>query len=106
MTTERIRYRTIDICDGEKQRVRVAVHHRFEGFWSKFTSACSGCNEDQYSDIGSGCHECGYTGKRVTRFFTPFDLKKWEQWEDARWKRKQRLIAFFRNKNHESNHHQ
>ena len=34
----------------------------------KYTQPCSGCSEQkEYSantEIGGGCHECGYTGKR------------------------------------------
>lgn len=35
----------------------------------KYTQPCSGCAEfKEYStiQIGCGCHECGYTGKRIS----------------------------------------
>ena len=41
---------------------------------TSFTAACSGCSDDgEYasSSIGSGCHECGYTGKRVQHWPVP-----------------------------------
>lgn len=33
---------------------------------AKWTGPCSGCTEEPYPGeiVGSGCHECGYTGKR------------------------------------------
>lgn len=40
-----------------------------------FTCACSGCDdtESMYSTpAGSGCRECGYTGKRRNHCFVPY----------------------------------
>jgi len=48
-------------------------------FESKFTHACSGCSDDsEYSSarIGSGCSECGYTGKRVNSFPCPANISQ------------------------------
>lgn len=42
----------------------------------KMTASCSGCNIDGYN--GSGCHECGYSGKSVAAWPHPvalFDLE-------------------------------
>ncbi len=40
------------------------------------TAACSGCNETPEghhpADKGTGCHECGYSGKSVHRFGVPY----------------------------------
>lgn len=62
-----------------------------------FTQACSGCCEiGEYGQgsenypydeknkclIGSGCHECGYTGKRRTTFFVPFDTPSNKELEE------------------------
>lgn len=47
---------------------------------AKFTHACSGCADDsEYSapTIGSGCSECGYTGKRVNSFPCPANPKQY-----------------------------
>jgi hypothetical protein len=44
-----------------------------------YTIACSGCTDDsEYScaRIGSGCHECGYTGKRRCNFPCPVNPKQ------------------------------
>lgn len=43
-------------------------------FNDKFTGGCTGCmSDDEYSTdrIGSGCHECGYTGKSVQHYPVP-----------------------------------
>lgn len=57
-----------------------------------FTDACSGCFEGgEYGGlahhyawddkakcrVGSGCHECGYTGKRKWSQWVPFVPAKW-----------------------------
>jgi len=45
----------------------------------KFTTVCSGCSDDSeysYSTIGSGCFECGYTGKRRNSFPCPANPKQ------------------------------
>ena len=44
------------------------------------TVGCSGClPDDEYSDarIGSGCSECGYTGKRRTSYPLPVKYIDW-----------------------------
>jgi hypothetical protein len=48
-------------------------------FSAKFTTVCSGCSDDsEYSssNIGHGCSECGYTGKRVMSFPCPANPKQ------------------------------
>lgn len=42
------------------------------GFNESFTSCCSGCGDDREGycpEQGSGCRECGYTGKVRIHFF-------------------------------------
>jgi len=34
--------------------------------------------------VGAGCEECGYSGKRVERFFVPFDLNDVSRLEEER----------------------
>lgn len=48
-------------------------------FSAKFTHRCSGCSDDSeysMSNIGSGCSECGYTGKRINSFPCPAKPKQ------------------------------
>jgi hypothetical protein len=49
------------------------------GLAESFTSCCSGCGDDQEGQCcerGSGCRECGYTGKVRIHFFVPLaDIK-------------------------------
>jgi len=43
----------------------------------KVTGPCSGCACDCHpgcSHVAVGCHECGYTGKRVTWFANPVEV--------------------------------
>lgn len=47
--------------------------------WERFTGVCSGCRCDcgdgyPCSHGAAGCHECGYTGKRVIRFAAPVSM--------------------------------
>lgn len=100
------RYRTVGDKEFGFERVRVAIHHGCEGYWSKYTHTCSGCSESNEGHmshypydakaqchIGSGCDECGYTGKVRDCFFIPFDhgefdaaceKERAEELEDAR----------------------
>lgn len=110
--TERIRYRLIDpFADGKRQRVKVVMFRGFEGFIARWTDSCSGCTElgdygggSQYYDtdtkhhclIGAGCEECGYTGKRRQEMWIPFDHAAFSAFDDRRWARRERLIAYFR----------
>jgi hypothetical protein len=77
----RRRYRVA--ADGKRHAVAVVDGH--EGHWISWTSTCSGCfesaDEHLYSydpkarcKLGSGCHECGFTGKRGDFWWRPFDL--------------------------------
>lgn len=48
------------------------------GTLERFTGVCSGCRCDcgdghPCSHGAGGCHECGYTGKRITWFGVPVD---------------------------------
>lgn len=95
MPADRRRYRR----DEDGVRRVVSVINGVEGYWSKFTESCSGCCElgdycgmahlYEYDDkhgchVGAGCSECGYTGKRVERFFVPFDLKDFQRLGEER----------------------
>jgi hypothetical protein len=95
-----IRYRTVTDFDGNKSRHRVVIHRGFEGFIARWTSVCTGCSEHgEYTagpDIGSGCHECGYTGKRRSAMFIAFDEGAFMAFEDRRWARRERLLNYWR----------
>jgi hypothetical protein len=97
---ERRRYRglVIDEETGFRQRKMVVMRGGVEGYVDQLTRACSGCYEPgecggraadyQWDEkaqcrLGSGCKECGYTGKRVDRFWLPFDLRELEPALDA-----------------------
>jgi hypothetical protein len=82
--TPEIRYRR----DDEGKRHRVVLLNGKEGYIARWTTECSGCFEAgeymgnagnyPYDDkaqcrVGSGCDECGYTGKRRMEWWTPFD---------------------------------
>lgn len=70
--------------DGELYQV-VTVDG-LDGFIVEFTDSCSGCyetnegyptggyayDEKAQCHVGSGCHECGFTGKRRRREWVPF----------------------------------
>lgn len=47
--------------------------------YGEWTEACSGCHEGmEYGGNGrqgSGCHECGYTGKRRTGWWSPIKFE-------------------------------
>lgn len=49
------------------------------GSWSR---ACSGCYEGFYSNApnerGSGCYECGYTGRSIESMWLPIKLTEME----------------------------
>lgn len=79
----RLRFRT----DSEGVRRLVVTYDGVEGYEATFTDSCTGCYEvgengsnehlypydyDAGCRLGSGCHECGYTGKRRHRVWTPF----------------------------------
>jgi hypothetical protein len=85
---ERVRYRT----NGDGDRRRVVVRDGIEGFHVTCTLSCSGCcelgdcmgNAHNYPydskaqcHVGSGCDECGYTGKRRLTIWAPFDYAEW-----------------------------
>ena len=84
-----IRYRTVE----EVGRVKVVMHEGFEGYVVRWTEACTGCHETEdghpvgrYAwdskakcDVGSGCHECGYTGKRRRVEWIPIDITAWDK---------------------------
>lgn len=95
---ERRRYRMVENgCDGELVRVLVAKHHGFEGYWCRYTTRCSGCSDADYAtESGAGCRECGYTGKRRVVFFRAFEDVAFERWIDERWKRRERLLTFWK----------
>lgn len=41
----------------------------------RFSQSCSGCDQTadwDYSERGSGCAECGYTGRRLTQTYVPY----------------------------------
>jgi len=74
--------------DSEGIRRLVYTYKGVDGYFSKWTERCSGCFEQGESggriylgtkdpktgmDIGVGCHECGYTGKSVTRWWCAFE---------------------------------
>ena len=45
---------------------------------ARWTQACSGCYEglDSMKELGGGCDECGYTGKRRQGFWAPILLSR------------------------------
>lgn len=84
------RYRWIDdeFAPKGKRRVRVIEFEGRNGYAVTYTTACSGCfefgdygglahnyayDEKHGCHVGSGCDECGYTGKRRQSQFIPFD---------------------------------
>lgn len=84
------RYFTEVHRDGTRARHKLVRHRGFGGYWVQWTQACSGCSDD---DVGGGCHECGYTGKRRVRWFVPLDHEAWEQHHQRVWDRYQRMLA-------------
>jgi len=57
-------------------RFRVVQMDGADGYVVRWTAACSGCSDDRENvscDVGSGCSECGYTGKRRDSFWVPLD---------------------------------
>jgi len=89
--TESIRYRRLD--DGT--RVKVVTNEGFEGYVARATLPCTGCHhtDEGYStgqfqydpkakcEVGFGCHECGYTGKRRWSMWVPFNITAWSRHE-------------------------
>lgn len=77
--TDPIRYRK----DDEGNRYKVVMNEGFEGYIGRWTTACSGCYESTdgfpTGDIGGGCDECGYTGKRRWSMWVPFDITAWHK---------------------------
>lgn len=85
-STYRMIPKECDNPDAGMVRRKVVVLDGVEGYNSAFTATCSGCFESLDGQpcgsypwdkkaccyIGSGCHECGYTGKRRVHFFVPF----------------------------------
>lgn len=80
----KIRYRR----DSDGKLHRVEVFREVEGYYARWTESCTGClesgeyggNEHYYHydtkarcHVGSGCDECGYTGKRRENHWVPFD---------------------------------
>lgn len=78
-----IRYRR----DEEGKRRKIVMWEGREGYELTVTTSCSGCCElGEYGSnpnghgfdvkhncyVGSGCDECGYTGKRRGPFWAPF----------------------------------
>ena len=76
---ERRKYRTLP--DGKRVLVRKWLG--VEGYESSYTSSCTGCTYVPENtggpERGAGCKECGYTGKRRTVFFVPFDEEQYER---------------------------
>jgi len=66
---------------GAPRRVRVVRHLGHLGYWLPVTRECSGCLG------GSGCFECGYTGKRRGQWFVPFNMASFDRMLDRRWRR-------------------
>ncbi len=92
------RYRTL-VDEFGKSRVLVVtkrIHKRtFEGYYARWTDRCSGCAEEYGADRGSGCRECGHTGKRRGEIFIPFDRAAFERALEERWQRRLGLVSFF-----------
>lgn len=75
MAKRKPKYRMRRDSDGALHRV--VVFDGVEGFEVRFTDECSGCS--QHSEgyrmaDPTGCHECGYTGKRRRREWVPFEF--------------------------------
>lgn len=75
--------------DALGHRRLVVVFDGRDGFEVRFTTSCSGCfgpgeyggreHDYEYDPkarcyLGSGCNECGYTGKRRRVEWVPFDM--------------------------------
>lgn len=82
------RYRRVEAGG---RRHRVVLLDGVEGFIVRGTATCAGCFEpgDYMGNahlygydakaccyVGSGCDECGYTGKRRWREWVPFNLSE------------------------------
>lgn len=76
----RRKWRMVKTNDGK--RVRLCMWRGARGHVVTFTSPCSGCHEGYESgdgEAGSGCRECGYTGRRRTREWVPLTGKDFEK---------------------------
>jgi len=64
-------YEKAVVLSGRKldRRKNYAIIHGEVMESAQWTAPCSGCHEGFFGDAGSGCHECGYTGKRINRMW-------------------------------------
>jgi len=108
----RVRYSIVkETWEDKPRRVRVVKRHGFEGYVIRITDTCSGCfeggdyngNAHHYGydekagcSVGSGCEECGYTGKRRCEWFVVFDERGFQEFLDRRYIRRCRLERYFR----------
>ena len=108
-----IRYVTIDNGDGVKSKHKLVIRRGWDGYVVRCTVSCSGCcdlGENCGSErlypfdkkagcrVGSGCDECGYTGKRRVDVWTPLEVAAFDRHFDKTWKRLERLKAYYRRK--------
>jgi len=106
VTKSDVRYRIWG--EGEhRMRMKVVLNEGHEGFIARWTDSCTGCFEfnegwglSGYSVdpkhkcyIGSGCDECGYTGKVRHAMWIPFDMEAWDKHANADWYEEQRRRA-------------
>lgn len=42
---------------------------------AEWTAACSGCTGEYGPDRGSGCHECGFTGRSRQAMWVPYGIQ-------------------------------
>lgn len=83
----------------EGRRRLVVVYNGCDGYEASVTTHCSGCcdlgeyagmaSNYPYDDkagcrVGSGCHECGYTGKRRETLWVPFEPLRYAALMEAR----------------------
>lgn len=88
------RYHIETDANGKKTRHKVIRHRGFEGYFERWTQACSGCSDPgDYTvvEIGAGCDECGYTGKRRMEWFVPLDRHGFEDHMDRVYARLERI---------------
>lgn len=81
---------------GHKSRHRIVRWRGWDGYWVRWTQACSGCVAADGSNFG--CHECGYTGKCRRSWFQPIDVDAWSAWQDRVWARLERLRRYWERK--------
>jgi hypothetical protein len=58
------------------RRRNYAIIHDEVCALASWSEKCSGCATEYDADRGSGCDECGYTGRRRTSTWLPLDA--WE----------------------------